>query len=880
MLIPDPCFIDTIRRASGAKRVLVHVANGDPVPFSSTIQTVTKPEWLDIEGAMMGDTIAIKKGGKLGLVVNVNTDHRFFPTAPEAREELVLDFASGDKLTIYLYIQEIISSVESFRGTFAMDFGTSNTCYAWKGRVGEKIQMSDAMKSAEVSREVPTLIRFRDISNREVAQVEIGSAAREFISRNAGKNSQYSISVKRLLGTDKLLTITDERSGLEPGRFQRYKPEEVASFAIRELIREAEGRIGQRIEQVVATFPILFNARKKEALTNAFRLAFEGLNREWAPHRLVLRMDETNAAAFSYVYSHLMDEFRRFATTTRKHRILSYDFGGGTFDVSLIDVELSRDEAGRIVIRTDMRGITGDRFLGGDTVTLAVLGLLKAKLAVRAAKLRLENRVKAAEAARARAEAEAKSKEQANNPWAIPVAGAAKTAAPADPWAAAAAPAAPGAAAAAPAAPAEEQAEDPITADIECLASERALEAAWNRLAAAGDLADAAAQWGVDIAEAVRRQAAAGQRTGSPLELKELADGVESAIDLVLPTRWKTLEQAGDLITKEVAQKLFYELWLPAEVLKIRALTDPSRQAALTEPLLRVAKYVGLRPDELMGVTISEAEINAAIRPHLTRSIGKAAHLLASVDQGAAPVSGLNFGGLAAAPAAPQVTVLLAGNGSRLPLVRELMAELCKVEPAQVVMDPKGLKATVAQGACEEHILNRDFGASGGLIQYVTRDFTSNLPCSVGVFHKELSLLGYPGGFAPVLPRGTATGTQVVITDALQVLHQRATELTMYAWFHDHPLGVDAATAGATAGVELSSLGWFDLATPDAQPWDGTFTKEVQAQVTQGPGFKMVLVLDANRDLILVRPDGKTCHRLKANPEIADDREQPFSGVH
>ena len=38
--------------------------------------------------------------------------------------------------------------------------------------------------------------------------------------------------------------------------------------------------------------------------------------------------------------------------------------------------------------------------------------------------------------------------------------------------------------------------------------------------------------------------------------------------------------------------------------------------------------------------------------------------------------------------------------------------------------------------------------------------------------------------------------------------------------------------------------------------------------------------LDANRDLILVRPDGKTCHRLKANPEIADDREQPFSGVH
>lgn len=878
MLIPDPCFVDTIRRNSGAKRVLVHVANGNPQPFSAQIIQVAKPEWVDVEGALIGDTLAIRKGGKLPLVVNINTDHRFFPTDSEAREELVLEFVGGEKLTIYLYIQEIISTVESFRGTFAMDFGTSNTCYAWKGRVGEKVQMSDAFKSAEVSREVPTLIHFCDISNRELPAIKSGNEAREYISRESGRTSEYVISVKRLLGMDKPLTITDRRSGLEPGRFQRYKPEEVASFFIRDLIKEAEGRIGQRIEQVVATFPILFNARKKQALTTAFRLAFESLNREWRDDRLILRVDETNAAAFNYVYTTLMDEFRRFSTTSKRHRLLSYDFGGGTIDVSLLDVELTRDPAGRIVVATNMLGLTGDRYLGGDTVTLAVLKILRRKLAHRAAVARLENLKKAEAALKANAEAEAKRKAQDNNPWAFNA--AAPAAAPADPWATVAA-ATPAAAApeAAPVA-AEEAEEDPITAEIQCMTSEAALRTAWERLAGAGDVIDAACQWGVEIGEAVHRLAAAGQRTGSVLELGELVEGIEKAIDTLLPTKWKILETNGDLITKEVARKLFYEMWMPCEVLKIRALSDPSRQAALTEPLLRIAKYLGLRPDELMGVTVSEVEINAAIKPQLTRSIGKAAHLLASADQSSAGVSGLNFGGLAAAPAAPQVTVLLAGNGSRMPLVREMMIELCKVDPAVVVMDPKGLKATVAQGACEEHILNRDFGASGGLIQYVTGDFTHRLPCAIGVFHKELSLLGYPGGFAPVLPRGTAVNTQVVITDALQVLHQHATELPLYAWFHDHPLGLDAVSAGATAGVELSPLGWFDLATPDTTAWTGTFTPEVQAQLAQHAGFKMVLALDGNRDLVLVRPDGRSCHRLKANPEIPDDRDQPFSGVH
>jgi molecular chaperone DnaK (HSP70) len=877
MLIPDPCFIESIRRASGSKRVLVHVANGTGAAVAAEITDVRKPEWLDIEGAMLGDTLTIKKGGKLPLVVNINTDHRFFPEEKQSKEEIRIEFKDQPPLTIYLYLQEIISTVESFRGTFAMDFGTTNTCYAWKARVGDRMQMSDVVKPPEASREIPTLVRFKDISNRGFPLIEIGNHARDYIARNAGRTQQYVISVKRLLGLDKELTILDDRSGMEPGRFQRYKPEEIAGAIIAELLKEAESKIGQRIESVIATFPILYNRKKQDALRRAFRHAFEALNREWRDDRLVLRLDETNAAAFNYVYGQLMDQFRRFSVQTAKHRLLSYDYGGGTIDVSLLDVDLSRDTGGKVTVQTKMLGITGDAALGGDIVTLTVLRLLKSKLALRIAQTRLEDKKKADAAAAAASQ----SAVTANNPWAFTAAAAAPKPAAGDPWASLAAA---DDKAAADAKPVEELEEDPATADIQNLVPENRQAKAWEVLAGAADVVEVAAQKGCTLLAAVEQLCAAGQRQLAEIDKRELAVAVEDAIDLLLPTKWKTLESNGDLITKETARKLFYELWLPAEVLKIKAVSDASRIAKLTEPLHRIAKYAGVKPEQLEGVTVSEAEINAAIEPALRRSVGKAAHLLQSAPSDAPAAAstggGLSFGSLLGAPAAAvpdrPVTVLLAGNGARLPLVRQLVSELCQVDPANVVMDPKGVKATVAQGACEEHILRRDFGGEGGLIRYDAGDFTTRVPYTIGLFHKELALLGFAGGFAPVLPRATAVDSQVLLTEALQVVHKGATELPVYAWFHDHRLG------GEQAGkpVEPTSLGWFDLTRPESSPWEGMFTAEIHAQIQQaGNAFCLVLVMDKNRELTLVRPD-RTAYKLNAATEAVDDSEYPFSGVH
>jgi len=887
-LIPDPCFIESIRARSGPKRVLVHITNGSPEAVALKIENVEKPDYVDVERAMIGDTLSLKKSGKLPLVVNINTEHRFFPSEDSAQEQIKFEFDNGEVLTVFLYLQEIINTVETFRGTFSIDFGTTNSCYASKGRVGDDFQMSDALKPPQVSREIPTLIRFVDISDRAHPKIEIGHQARDYIAHNSGRNFTYCISIKRLIGSEKDVIILDDRSGLEADRYQAYKPYEIAGFILKELIRQAEQELGQQIENVVATFPILYNRQKLENLRKAFQIAFDGLGRPWNDDRLILRVDETNAATFNYIYGQLLDDFRRFSTQESQHRLVSYDFGGGTVDVAVTDVDLKRDESGRIRIETDAMGLTGDAYFGGDNITLSVLKVLKLKLVKRIADHLSEAKTAAKEDAASQEQEQA----EAANPWALPAVEEQKTVD--DPWGALASDqeqASENTAAAV-----EEDDEDPETADIANLTPEAQTERAIDTLMAHGDVLEAAINWGMSPLEALERLVTSGVKAGvQAFEVKEIGFALTEAIDTLLPTCWQTLENKGDLIAKDVAKKLFYELWLPAEVLKIRAVTTDERQAALTQPLKKIAKYAGVRTEDLMGLSISEAEINAAINRPLRRSIAKAAYLVQHVEGDAAPdggsaskTVGLDFGfGEASQTTSSgnegrRLTVLLAGNSSRLPIVKTLAAEIFQVDQHAVVMDPGGVKAAVAQGACEEHILRRDFGGEGGLIQYLAGDFVERSPFTVGLFQKELSLVGYKGGFAPVLPRGTKVGTQVLISDNLPILHKDSTELTLFGWYHDHELGADPGMPGFVESVEPRNLGWFDLTAPENEGFQGRFNEEVMAQLAGLPetSFALVLELDHDQNLRLINPRSTSWYRLKVAAEPCLDDENPFSGIH
>jgi molecular chaperone DnaK len=135
------------------------------------------------------------------------------------------------------------------------------------------------------------------------------------------------ISIKRQMGEDTRVTL-----GGKP-----LSPEEISSFILRELKQEAERQLGQPVRKAVITVPAFFNERQRKATQLAGDLA--GLE-------VVRILNEPTAAALAYGAGRTADE-----------RLLVYDLGGGTFDVSVVVVEQGIVE---------VKASHGDTHLGGD----------------------------------------------------------------------------------------------------------------------------------------------------------------------------------------------------------------------------------------------------------------------------------------------------------------------------------------------------------------------------------------------------------------------------------------------------------------------------------------------------------------------------------
>ena len=102
--------------------------------------------------------------------------------------------------------------------------------------------------------------------------------------------------------------------------------------------------------------------------------------------------------------------------------------------------------------------------------------------------------------------------------------------------------------------------------------------------------------------------------------------------------------------------------------------------------------------------------------------------------------------------------VLLAGNSSKLPLVKSAFCEIFEIGEDKLVFQADRLKTAVAQGACEDESLRRDLGDQG-LIQWETVGAVDRLPFSIGLYSPDLKGLSqYEDGFIPVFKRGTSPG--------------------------------------------------------------------------------------------------------------------------
>src|SRR4029450_12797790 len=217
-----------------------------------------------------------------------------------------------------------------------IDLGTTNSVIA----TVEGGQPT-VIPNAEGSRTTPSVVAFTDQGERLVGQLA---------RRQAILNPKGTIySAKRFIGRrfdevqSEINTVTfdvvpgPDESARVKGRDKLYAPEEISAMVLRKLADDAGKYLGERVTEAVITVPAYFNDAQRQATKDAGKIA--GLE--------VLRIiNEPTAAALAYGMDKLQNE-----------TVLVFDLGGGTFDVSILDV-------GDGVV--EVRATAGDTHLGGD----------------------------------------------------------------------------------------------------------------------------------------------------------------------------------------------------------------------------------------------------------------------------------------------------------------------------------------------------------------------------------------------------------------------------------------------------------------------------------------------------------------------------------
>ena len=208
-----------------------------------------------------------------------------------------------------------------------IDLGTTNSCVAvMEG--GEPV----VIPNAEGARTTSSVVAFSKNGERLVGQI----AKRQAVANPDGTIS----SIKRDMGTDRRVDVNDKK----------YSPPEISAMILQKLKADAEAYLGETVTQAVITVPAYFNDSQRQATKDAGKIA--GLE--------VLRIiNEPTAAALAYGLDKDNDE-----------KIMVYDLGGGTFDVSILDIGDGVFE----VLATN-----GDTRLGGDDFDDAIINYLVAE---------------------------------------------------------------------------------------------------------------------------------------------------------------------------------------------------------------------------------------------------------------------------------------------------------------------------------------------------------------------------------------------------------------------------------------------------------------------------------------------------------------------
>ena len=229
-----------------------------------------------------------------------------------------------------------------------IDLGTTNSCVAIM-ETGDP----NVLANAEGSRTTPSVVAFADSGERLVGQIA---------RRQAITNPENTIfAVKRLIGRRSDDPMVQKAAKVLPYKVVRndngdawveirgkqYSPAEISAFILQKMKQTAEDYLGEKVTEAVITVPAYFNDSQRQATKDAGRIA--GLN--------VLRIiNEPTAASLAYGLDKKKDE-----------KIAVFDLGGGTFDISIL-------ELGDGVF--EVKATNGDTFLGGEDFDQRVIDYL------------------------------------------------------------------------------------------------------------------------------------------------------------------------------------------------------------------------------------------------------------------------------------------------------------------------------------------------------------------------------------------------------------------------------------------------------------------------------------------------------------------------
>jgi molecular chaperone DnaK len=229
-----------------------------------------------------------------------------------------------------------------------IDLGTTNSCVAVMDGKTPKV-----IENAEGMRTTPSIVALTDDGERLIGQPA---------KRQAVTNPENTIfAVKRLIGRRyddptvekdkklvpyKIVKASNGDAWVEADK-QTYSPSQVSAFILQKMKETAEAHLGQKVDQAVITVPAYFNDAQRQATKDAGKIA--GLE--------VLRIiNEPTAAALAYG----LDK-------TKQGTIAVYDLGGGTFDVSILEI-------GDGVF--EVKSTNGDTFLGGEDFDMRLVSYL------------------------------------------------------------------------------------------------------------------------------------------------------------------------------------------------------------------------------------------------------------------------------------------------------------------------------------------------------------------------------------------------------------------------------------------------------------------------------------------------------------------------